>query len=118
VVAATNQPNKIDPAVRRTGRLDKLIYVGPPDEAARTEMLALHLRARPQASALDLTPLARALAGYSASDLKFLVDEAARNALGNKTDIGEEDFAVAMTKIRPSVPEELENEYRSIEERG
>jgi hypothetical protein len=118
VVAATNQPDKIDPAVLRTGRLDKLIYVGPPDEEARTEMLALHLKARPQASTLDLTPLARALAGYSASDLKFLVDEAARNAFVNKTDIGEEDFAVAMTKIRPSVPEELENKYRSIEGRG
>jgi hypothetical protein len=43
IVAATNQPEKIDAAVRRTGRLDKLIYVGPPDEEARREMLALHL---------------------------------------------------------------------------
>jgi hypothetical protein len=118
VIAATNQPNEIDPAVRRTGRLDKLIYVGPPDEEARADMLALHLKARPQASTLDLEPLARALAGYSASDLKFLVDEAARNAFENKTDIGEDDFSVAMAKIRPSVPEELEEAYRSIEERG
>ncbi len=118
VIAATNQPNKIDPAVRRTGRLDKLIYVGPPDEEARTDMLALHLKARPQASTLELRPLARALAGYSASDLKFLVDEAARNAFAHKTEIGEDDFSVAMTKIRPSVPAELEDEYRSIEERG
>jgi SpoVK/Ycf46/Vps4 family AAA+-type ATPase len=81
-------------------------------------MLALHLRARPQDSTLKLEPLARALAGYSASDLKFLVDEAARNAFENKTDIGEDDFSVAMAKIRPSVPEELEEAYRSIEERG
>ncbi len=42
VIAATNQPTKIDAAVRRTGRLDKLIYVGPPDEEARREMLGLH----------------------------------------------------------------------------
>jgi hypothetical protein len=118
VIAATNQPNKIDPAVRRTGRLDKLIYVGPPDEEARTDMLALHLKARPRAPTLELRPLARALAGYSASDLKFLVDEAARNAFANKTEIGEDDFSVAMAKIRPSVPVELEEEYRSIEERG
>jgi hypothetical protein len=43
VIAATNEPHKIDAAVRRTGRLDKLIYVGPPDEEARREMLLLHL---------------------------------------------------------------------------
>jgi hypothetical protein len=118
VVAATNQPEKIDSAVRRTGRLDKLIYVGPPDEEARQEMLALHLRGRPIASTLELAPLSRALVGYSASDLKFLVDEAARSAFMNKTDIGEDDFSVAIAKIRPSVPEELESRYRSIEERG
>ena len=118
VVAATNQPAKIDPAVRRTGRLDKLIYVGPPDEDARAEMLALHLKARPQSSSLDLKPLAGALAGYSASDLKFLVDEAARAAFANRTEIGEDDFSVAMAKIRPSVPQAIEDEYRSIDERG
>jgi transitional endoplasmic reticulum ATPase len=118
VIAATNQPDKIDPAVRRTGRLDKLIYVGPPDEEARIDMLALHLKGRPQDSRLELKPLARALAGYSASDLKFLVDEAARNAFAHKTEICEDDFSAGMSKIRPSVPAELEDEYRSIEERG
>lgn len=118
VIAATNQPEKIDPAVRRTGRLDKLIYVGPPDEEARKDMLALHLKARPLSSALELAPLARALVGYSASDLKFLVDEAARSAFANKTEIGEDDFMTAMSKIRPSVPLEFEEQYRSIDERG
>jgi hypothetical protein len=118
VIAATNQPEKIDPAVRRTGRLDKLIYVGPPDEEARKDMLALHLKARPLSSTLELAPLARALTGYSASDLKFLVDEAARSAFANRTEIGEEDFTTAMSKIRPSVPLELEEQYRSIDERG
>jgi hypothetical protein len=118
VIAATNQPEKIDSAVRRTGRLDKLIYVGPPDDEARQEMLAMHLQGRPVALTLELAPLSRALVGYSASDLKFLVDEAARHAFMNKTDIGEDDFSVAVAKIRPSVPEELADKYRSIEERG
>jgi transitional endoplasmic reticulum ATPase len=118
VIAATNQPNKIDPAVRRTGRLDKLIYVGPPDEEARIDMLTMHLKDRPKSSSLDLRALACALTGYSASDLKFLVDEAARNAFINRAEIGEDDFAVAIPKVRPSVPAEVEEEYRSIDERG
>jgi transitional endoplasmic reticulum ATPase len=75
IVAATNQPEKIDAAVRRTGRLDKLIYVGPPDEEARREMLALHLEGRPLARGLDYGALAKATEFYSASDLRFLVDE-------------------------------------------
>jgi transitional endoplasmic reticulum ATPase len=71
VIAATNQPKKIDVAVRRTGRLDKLIYVGPPDEEARREMLALHLEGRPLTKNFDLGALAKAMACYSASDLRF-----------------------------------------------
>src|ERR1700682_922225 len=59
IIAATNQPEKIDAAVRRTGRLDKLIYVGPPDEEARKEMLALHLEGRPLAKDFDLGALAK-----------------------------------------------------------
>lgn len=118
VIAATNQPHKIDPAVRRTGRLDKLIYVGPPDEEARIDMLTMHLKDRPLSSTLDLRALACALAGYSASDLKFLVNEAARNAFANRVEIGEDDFAVAIPKVRPSVTAEVEKEYRSIDERG
>jgi hypothetical protein len=118
VIAATNQPEKVDPAVRRTGRLDKLVYVGAPDEDARIEMLTLHLAGRPLATSLDLIPLARALTGYSASDLKFLVDEAARHAFEAVSPIGEDDFSAAMAKIRPSVPPSVEDAYRSIDERG
>src|SRR5436190_4545612 len=90
LIAATNRPEKIDPAVRRTGRLDKLIYVGPPDVEARREMLALHLEGRPVAADLEIESLAQALQGYSASDIRFLVDEAARAALRDRQDIGRE----------------------------
>ncbi len=118
VIAATNRAEKIDAAVRRTGRLDKLIYVGPPDELARREMLALHLERRPVAKGLDLGMLAKALAHYSASDLRFLVDQAARDAFSKREDIGAGSFAVAMERIQPSVPPHVEREYRSIEQRG
>jgi AAA+ superfamily predicted ATPase len=118
VIAATNQPEKIDPAVRRTGRLDKLIYVGPPDLEARCEMLALHLEGRPVAADFDRRGLAEALTGYSASDIRFLVDEAARDALKRLQDITNESFRSAMIRIQPSVTPEVEAQYHSIEQRG
>ena len=118
VIAATNQPDKIDPAVRRTGRLDKLIYVGPPDAEARREMLALHLEGRPVATDVDLGELSNALEGYSASDIRFLVDEAARDALRSGQDITQDSFRTAMVRIHPSVTTEIEPQYQSIEQRG
>jgi AAA+ superfamily predicted ATPase len=118
VIAATNQPQKIDPAVRRTGRLDKLIYVGPPDAEARREMLTLHLEGRPVAADIDVGALAEALDGYSASDIRFLVDEAARDALKRHEHITSESFRFAMTRIQPSVTSEIEAQYMSIEQRG
>jgi transitional endoplasmic reticulum ATPase len=118
VIAATNQPDKVDRAVRRTGRLDKLIYVGPPDAEARREMLALHLEGRPVATDFDLAALAEELQGYSASDLRFLVDEAARDALRRRESITHESFRSAMTRVQPSVTPEIEVEFQSIEERG
>jgi AAA+ superfamily predicted ATPase len=118
VIAATNQPDRIDAAVKRTGRLDKLIYVGPPDLEARREMLALHLSGRPVDAALDLSSLANALAGYSASDIRFLVDEAARDAFRNRRQIDDDAFAGALARIGPSVPPEVEARFRSVEQRG
>jgi ATP-dependent 26S proteasome regulatory subunit len=118
VIAATNQPQKIDAAVRRTGRLDKLIYVGPPDVQARKEMLAFHLQGRPVAPDLAVNLLADTLGGYSASDLQFLVDEAARDALKKHLPISMESFVSAMEKIQASVTSEVEAQYQSIEQRG
>jgi AAA+ superfamily predicted ATPase len=118
VIAATNQAEKVDSAVRRTGRLDKLIYVGPPDPDARREMLALHLKGRPVSADVSLESLAKVLEGYSASDICFLVDEAAREALRSAEDISNESFRRAMRRIPPSVPPEMEAQYRAFEQRG
>jgi hypothetical protein len=118
VIAATNQPDRVDPAVKRTGRLDKIIYVGPPDLAARREMLAFHLSGRPLAATLDLRSLANALAGYSASDIRFLVDEAARDAFRGRRQIDDNAFGGALARVAPSVPPEAEARFRSIEQRG
>ena len=118
VIAATNEPEKIDPAVRRTGRLDKLIYVGPPDLEARQEMLALHLKGRPAVEDLNIEKLAAALEGYSASDIRFLVDEAARDALKLAQEIDDGMFCSAMGRVQPSVTLEIEAQFKSVEQRG
>src|SRR5205085_1636347 len=75
VIAATNEPEKIDPAVRRSGRFDKLILIPAPDAEARRAMLELHLGGRPVEEPLDAAGIAATLDGYSASDIKLLVEE-------------------------------------------
>lgn len=118
VIAATNEPHKIDAAVRRTGRLDKLIYVGPPDVEARVEMLRLHLSHRPVDHAVDVLAIAEVLVGYSASDIKFLVDEAARFALGRGAPISTEIIMEARRRVPPSVTKQDEQRYQEFTSRG
>jgi SpoVK/Ycf46/Vps4 family AAA+-type ATPase len=95
-----------------------LIYVGPPDRDARREMLAFHLRGRPVASDLPVDLLAETLGGYSASDLQFLVNEAARSALKKRVPISMESFVSAMERIQASVTPEIEAQYQNVEQRG
>jgi AAA+ superfamily predicted ATPase len=119
LIAATNEPWKIDPAVQRTGRLDKKIYVGPPDKGARAEMLRFHLYGRRQEEQIDTEALADALTGYSASDLKLLVDEAARLARQTHVPISEAHLrTAAQERVPPSVSAEDERKYLSFGQRG
>ena len=103
VVAATNEPDKIDPAVLRTGRMDKLIYVGPPDNEARAEMLAFHLDGRLRSQDLDITRIANVTEGFSASDLKFVIDEAAREAMTLRAPITTEVLELAASRMSSSI---------------
>ncbi len=84
LVAATNRPRRLDPAVLRRGRFDKLVYVGLPDREARKAMFEIHLSGRPLDDDVsgNMGELARMTSGgWAGSDIKFVVDEAARNAL-------------------------------------
>lgn len=84
VIGATNMPDEIDDAMLRTGRLEKQIYVGPPDEEARSEMFEMNLKHRKIDFGLDYTKLAKLTDGYVSSDIRFIVDEAARMALSQE----------------------------------
>lgn len=80
VLAASNQPWDIDPALRRPGRLDRTVLVLPPDLAARKAILRFHLKDRP-VSGLDLNVVAQRTEGYSGADLRLVCDDAAARAL-------------------------------------
>jgi SpoVK/Ycf46/Vps4 family AAA+-type ATPase len=107
VLAATNHPWDIDPALRRPGRFDRMILVLPPDEPARVAILEYHLRGRP-VGAVDLGSLAAATDLFSGADLAHLCESAAESALedsiesGTPRPIGTLDFEKALAEIRPS----------------
>ena len=115
VIAATNRPDQLDSAVLRTGRLDKTFYVGPPDREARESMFGLHLRGRPLDGKVDLGRLADRTEGRIASDIRFLVDEAARIAVAEDArGISEKNLMDAIRRNPPSVSREQIARYQRI----
>ncbi|MEQ9642286.1 MAG: ATP-dependent zinc metalloprotease FtsH [Alphaproteobacteria bacterium] len=77
VLAATNRPDVLDPALLRPGRFDRHVTLDLPDRAAREEILKVHVRGKPLADDVDLTTIAAGTPGFSGADLKNLVNEAA-----------------------------------------
>lgn len=116
VIGATNRPNAIDPAILRAGRLDKIIYLPPPDFAARKAMFRLNLKNRPIELGLNYEDLAKATENYVSSDIKFLCDEAARKALKQNGRISMKILIETINANQPSVKAaELDN-YNKIRE--
>ncbi|KAF5696087.1 AAA family ATPase [Fusarium globosum] len=75
ILAATNRPEAMDPALMRPGRFDQVLYVGPPDEAAREAIFNVHLRGLPLASDVDIADLSRLAEGYSGAEIKSICDQ-------------------------------------------
>ncbi|WDZ85610.1 AAA family ATPase [Micromonospora cathayae] len=106
VVGATNRPDLVDPALLRPGRLERLVYVPPPDADARVEILRAASRNVPLAGDVDLAPLAEALDGFSAADCAALVREAALAAMRESltaSTVTAAHVAQARARIRPSL---------------
>ncbi|WP_422754383.1 AAA family ATPase [Micromonospora sp. WMMD708] len=111
VVGATNRPDLVDPALLRPGRLERLVYVPPPDGPARAEILRAASRAVPLAGDVDLAALGEELTGFSAADCAALVREAAlaamRESLSAAT-VTAAHVATARDRVRPSLdPEQV-----------
>ncbi|MDR0754488.1 MAG: AAA family ATPase [Prevotellaceae bacterium] len=85
VIGSTNQPNRIDKAVLRAGRLEKWFYIPPPDFEARKVMFELYLKNRPVDFGIDCERLATLTENYVSSDIKLLIDEASRKTIKDKT---------------------------------
>lgn len=116
IVGATNRPSAIDPAVLRSGRLDKHIYLPPPDFEARKLMFELYLKKRPTEIGLNYEELAKATENYVSSDIKFLCDESSRNALKLNSRITMDILLHAINSNKPSVSLSELNNYRKIKD--
>ncbi|PYT13300.1 MAG: cell division protein FtsH [Acidobacteria bacterium] len=100
LIAATNRPDVLDPALLRPGRFDRRVVVARPDVKGREEIFKVHTRKIPLGEDVDLAVLGRATPGFSGADLANLVNEAALNAARyNKKVVGMEDFETAKDKV-------------------
>ena len=106
VLGATNRPDLIDPALLRPGRLERLVFVPPPDAQARADILRTSGRNVPLADDVDIESLATDLEGYSAADCSALLREAALSAMRRNIEaatVTADDVADARTRVRPSL---------------
>jgi transitional endoplasmic reticulum ATPase len=106
VLGATNRPDLIDPALLRPGRMEKLVFVEPPDAEARHEILKSAAKSVPLSKEVDLRALATDLDGYSAADCVALLREAALTAMRRSIDAADvtaADVATARQNVRPSL---------------
>ena len=119
VIGATNRPDLLDPAILRPGRFDRLIYVPPPDERSRYQILKIYTRGMPLAPDVSLKDLAIRTEMYSGADLAALCREAAMNALRRSLDaeyVTRQDFEQAFDVVKPSITPQLLKEYERVNE--
>lgn len=122
LIAATNHPESIDKAVLRTGRFDERIYIDMPDTLARERLLRLALHDLPKAADIDYARLAEMTAGYNCSDIKYIIQVAARkmfNASIEKPnapyrEIDQQSLEEAIAGRTPSVGEKELREYERV----
>ncbi|EXG79487.1 AAA family ATPase [Cryptosporangium arvum] len=106
VVGATNRPDMVDPALLRPGRLERLVFVPPPDAEARADILRAASRKVPLSTDIELADVARELDGFSSADCAALVREAALAAMRESMDTAEvtaAHLATARRRVRPSL---------------
>ena len=117
VIGITNRPDIIDNSLLRTGRLDLVLYVTPPDEKSRLEIIKILTKKMPLSNDIKLQEIAVATQNYTGADLSALCREAAICAMRNKSSkISSRDFAVSLKQIKPSITKEVDQWYNTIRE--
>jgi len=116
VIAATNRPELLDPALLRPGRFDRFLLVPPPDEKTRLEIAKIHIGKMPVEKALNVSEFAQKIAGYSGADIEAICREAAMLALRENIKaklVTKNHFDKAIEKIKPSLTKRDVDKYVS-----
>ena len=117
VIGITNRPDILDSSLLRTGRLDLVLYVEPPDEKGRLEIIKILTKKMPLVNDVKLQEIAVATQNYTGADLAALCREAAVLAMrSNSAKISSQDFAKSLKKVRPSITKEVDQWYNTIRE--
>ncbi len=132
VIAATNRPDSIDPALRRPGRFDREIEIGIPDDEGRLDILSIHTRGMPIDEKVDLKQISKTTHGFVGADLEVLSKEAAMRSLRRilpeidldeekisseilqKIQISSDDFRDALREVRPSALREVQVQIPNV----
>ncbi len=132
VIAATNRPDMVDTALLRPGRLDRLLYIPPPDEASRLKIFQIHTAGKPVAKDVNLEQLARDSKDYVGADIEAVCREAAMLAIreyitpdmspeearknAGTIQIKMKNFQAALKKVRPTVSRDVAQRYERLTE--
>ena len=117
VIGITNRPDVLDNSLLRTGRLDLVLYVTPPDEKGRLDIIKILTQKMPLANDVKLQEIAVATQNYTGADLAALCREAAVEAMrNNSTKISSHDFANSLKHVRPSITKEVNQWYNTVKE--
>jgi transitional endoplasmic reticulum ATPase len=117
VIAATNRPDIVDPAVLRPGRFDRMIYVPEPDQKTRLEIFKIYTKDMPLTKEVEVSQLAAMTKYYSGADIEAICREAALNALRRNIetkDVTLDDFKKSVSKIGPTIRHDMEAWYKSF----
>ncbi len=117
IIGISNRPDLLDSSMLRAGRLDLILYVQPPDEKGRFEIIKILADKMPIANDVNLKEIAIATQNYSGADLAALCREAAVHAMqNNSSKISNVDFVAGLKKVKPSITKEVDQWYTGIKE--
>ena len=117
VIGITNRPDMIDNAILRSGRLEIILYIQPPDEKGRLEIIKILTSKMRLTSDVNLNEIALSTKNYTGADLAALCREAAVNAMENNSEkINSKNFAIGLKKVKPSITKEVDHWYDTIKE--
>jgi len=115
VVGITNRPDLFDNSMLRNGRLDVVLFVQPPDEKSRLDIIKILTDGMPLANNINLNEIAVSTQNYTGADLASLCREAAVNAMQRDSlNISSNDFALGLKRVRPSITKEIDKWYSDI----